>query len=144
MVLAWVNLQEVFVMLVVVVVVIFLTGSFSFIFDLHFIVVLHPFLFMWCCSSFIAFQRHPSPFHELSPGFYTHFILSAQSIAEWFTTSFILTFLGAFFHSFIASDTVLSGYFLPTGVFYLMLLHRHFPCVYQSLPSSLGAGSYYL
>ena len=39
-----------------------------------------------CCSSFIAFWRHLSPFCELSPGFYTHFILSAQLIAEWFAT----------------------------------------------------------
>ena len=31
---------------------------------------------------FIAFRRHPSPFRGLSPGFYTHFILSAQPIAE--------------------------------------------------------------
>ena len=74
-------------MLVVVVVVVFLTGCFSFIFDIHFVVVLHSFLFFicCCCSSFIAFQRHPSPFHGLSLGFYAHFILSAQPIA---TTSF--------------------------------------------------------
>ena len=31
---------------------------------------------------FIAFQRHRSPFRELLPGFYTHFILSAQLITE--------------------------------------------------------------
>ena len=35
---------------------------------------------------FIAFRCHPSPFRELLPGFYTHFILSAQLIAEWFET----------------------------------------------------------
>ena len=35
-----------------------------------------------------------------------------------------------------ASATVLSGHFLPTGVFYLTLLHRHFTCVYQGLPRS--------
>ena len=33
---------------------------------------------------FIAFRRHPSPFCELSPGFYTQFILSVQLIAESF------------------------------------------------------------
>ena len=33
---------------------------------------------------FIAFRHHPSPFRGLSPGFYTHFIISAQPIAEWF------------------------------------------------------------
>ena len=35
---------------------------------------------------FIAFRHHPSPFRGLSPGFYTHFILSAQPIADWFVT----------------------------------------------------------
>ena len=35
-----------------------------------------------------------------------------------------------------ASATVLSGYFLATGTFYLTLLHRHFACVYQGLPGS--------
>ena len=29
-----------------------------------------------------------------------------------------------------------SGHFLPTSVFYLTLLHRHFSCVYQGLPGS--------
>ena len=89
----------------------------------------------FCCySSFIAFQRHPSPFRGLSPGFYTHFILSVQPITEWFTT---LSFSEIFFHSFTASATVLRGYFLPTGVFYLTLeLHRHFTCIYQDLPGS--------
>ena len=41
-----------------------------------------------------------------------------------------------FFHSFTASATVLSGYFLPTGIFYLTLLHRHFTCTYQGCPRS--------
>ena len=36
--------------------------------------------------SFIAFRRHPSPFRELSLGFYTHFIFSAQFVAKWFAT----------------------------------------------------------
>ena len=71
--------------------------------------------------SFIAFRRHPSFFRELSSGFYSHFILSAQIIAEWFTAlSFNLS--GLFRHSLTASATVLSGRFLPTGVFYLALL----------------------
>ena len=35
-----------------------------------------------------------------------------------------------------ASATVLSGYFLATGAFYLTLLHRHFTCVYKGLPGS--------
>ena len=35
-----------------------------------------------------------------------------------------------------ARATVLSGHFLPTGAFYLTLLHRHFTSVYQGLPGS--------
>ena len=40
------------------------------------------------------------------------------------------TFARLFRHSFTASDTVLSGRFLNAGVFYLTLLHRHFPHVF--------------
>ena len=48
---------------------------------------LHLPLSSFCCCSFtFSFRRHPSPFRGLSPGFYTHFILSAQPIAEWFAT----------------------------------------------------------
>ena len=72
-------------------------------------------------SSFTAFWLHPSFFRELSLGFYTHLILSAQLIAQWFAIlSFNLS--GIFCHSLTASATVLSGRFLPTGVFYLALL----------------------
>ena len=68
--------------------------SCSFIFVLHFVVdVLHFFCLHFvvslqfrCCSSFIAFQHHPSLFHRLWPVFCTHFILTAQPIAEWFVT----------------------------------------------------------
>ena len=64
---------------------------------------------------------YPSFFWELSPVFYTHFILLAQLIAEWFATlSFNLS--GLFRHSLTASATVLSGRFLITVVFYLALL----------------------
>ena len=52
---------EVFVMLVVVV------HSFLFFFLLLFFI--HFYSSFCCCSSFIAFQRHLSPFRGLSPGF---------------------------------------------------------------------------
>ena len=91
----------------------------------------------FCCySSFIAFPRHPSPFRGLSWGFHSHFILSAQPIAEWFATVSFSTFPRSSFHSFNASATVLSGHFLPAGIFYLPFLHRHFTCVYQGFPGS--------
>ena len=38
-----------------------------------------------------------------------------------------------FHHIFTTSATVLSGHFLPTGVFYLTLLHWHFPYIHQGL-----------
>ena len=46
-----------------------------------------------CCCSFADvlhwhyfFRHHPSPYHGLSAGFYTHFVLSAQPIAQWLVT----------------------------------------------------------
>ena len=65
------------------------------------------FISFCCCSSFhfwssfvvvlhlFAFRHYPSPFRELSPGFYTHFIISAQPIAEWFTTLSFSSFPGS-------------------------------------------------
>ena len=59
--------------------------------------------FLFCCLSLfvdvfhsvvvlpIAIRHHPSPFRGLSPSFYTHFVLLAQSIAEWFATLSFLT-----------------------------------------------------
>ena len=59
--------------------------------------------FLFCCLSLfvdvfhsvvvlpIAIRHHPSPFRWLSPSFYTHFVLLAQSIAEWFATLSFLT-----------------------------------------------------
>ena len=66
-----------------------------------------------------AIYFYPSFFWQLSPGFYTHFILLAQLIAELFAT-LSFNFSGLFCHSLTASATVLS--FLLTGVFYLALL----------------------
>ena len=54
----------------------------SFLFFILSLLFVHFVLHYCCCSSFIAFQRHPSTLGGLSPGFYTHFILLAQVIAE--------------------------------------------------------------
>ena len=94
---------------------------------------IHFVLHFCCCSSFIAFQRYPSPFRGLSPDFYTRFVLSSQPIAGWFIKLSFSTFPRSSFHSFTTSATVLSGHFLPTGVFYLTLLHWHFPYIHQGL-----------
>ena len=99
MVLAWENLQEVFVMLVVVVVV-FLTGGF-YVSGLLFLATGTP---PWLLRPVKAFTSS-----VLYPGYFR-----------------LLYFCQAFRNSFTASATVLSGHFLPTGVFYVMLLPRHF------------------
>ena len=58
---------------------------------LYFVVVLHLPLFTF------SFRHHPSPFRGLSPGFYTHFLYSAQVIAEWFATlSFLIIPLSSY------------------------------------------------
>ena len=116
-----------------------------FIFVLHFIVVLHSFCSSFCCcySSFhcflcdvdllIAFQSHPSLFRGLSLGFYTHFILSAQPIAEWFATLSFSTIPLSSYRERYGFEWAL---FYPQALFYLTLLHWHFTCVYQGLPGS--------
>ena len=89
--------------------------------------------FRCCCSFTFAFQHHPSLFRGLSSGFYTHFILSAQPIPEWFA---ILSFFN------------FSVIFLPwalrfwVGVFYTQVLFTLcsftdiLTCVYQGFPGS--------
>ena len=90
--------------------------------------------------SHFAFRHHPSPFRGLSPGFYTHFILSAQPIAEWFATLSISTIL-------------LSSYRKRYGFEWTFFIHRHFlpyapsPTFMTQLAfikASLGAGSFSL
>ena len=67
-----------------------------------------------CCFSFtFSFRRHPSPFRGLLASFYTHFILSAQPIAEWFAT---LSF----------STIPLSSCRERYGLEWAFFTHRHF------------------
>ena len=104
-VLAWENLLEVFVMLVII-----------------FILLL---LFISRFSSFtFSFQHHPSPFRRLSPGFQTHPILyfqpnPSQSDSRHFHFQ-------PFRYLLTASATVLSGHFLPTGIFLPYAPSQHF------------------
>ena len=91
----------------------------------------HPggFCDVGCCFTslevfhFIGFRRHPSPFSELLPGFYTHFILSSQLIVLYIAKRFFSLFWA--FH-FTANATVLSGVFLPARVFLPSTPPRHF------------------
>ena len=95
----------------------------SFLFFIFF-VVLHLLMFFILLLFFIcqfssftfSFRHQPLPFRGLSPGFYTHFILSAQPIAEWFAT---LSF----------STISLSSYRERYGFEWTFFTHRHFlPC----------------
>ena len=112
-----------------------------FIFVLHFVVV-SSFQFWFsfsCCFSFVDVLHlhllfdvilHPSvdyhwvftPILYFQPG-------PSQSDLQNFHFQ-------QFRYLLTPSATVLSGRFLPTGVFYLTLLHWHFTCVYQGLPGS--------
>ena len=85
-----------------------------------------------CCSSFtFSFRRHPSPFRGLSPGFYTHFILSAQPIAEWFAT------LSFFDHSILPRTLrPWVGIFYPQALFTLCSLTEILTWVYQGFRGS--------
>ena len=87
--------------------------------------------------SHFTFRHHPSPFRGLSPGSYTHFILSAQPIAEWLAT---LSF----------STILLSSYRECYGFEWTFFTHRRF-LPYATSPTfltqtafikaSLGPGS---
>ena len=114
------------------------------------VVVLHPLLFLWCCSSFIAvFVMLVVVLHSLLFGVISH---PSASYRQEFTPilyfqpsssqsdlrHFHFSLSGPFFRSFTASATILSGYLLPTGVFYLTFLPHIFAttCFYQGLPGS--------
>ena len=95
--------------------------SFHFCIFISFLIFILLLFFICRCSSFtFAFRHHPSPFRGLSPGFYTHYILSVQPIAEWYSH------FQPFRYLLTASATDLCGHFLLTDIFYLTLLHRHF------------------
>ena len=81
-----------------------------------------------CCSSLtFSFWRHLSPFRALSPSFYTHFILSAQPITEWFA---ILSF----------STIPLSSFHKRYGLEWAFFTWHSFTdiltCVYQGFSGS--------
>ena len=112
---------------------------------LHFILAssYHFWSSFCCCSSFVvflhsfAFRHHPSPFRGPSPDSYTHLLLSAQHIAEWFTALSFSTITG-------------SSYRKRYGFEWAFFTHRRF-LPYTSSPTflaqpafmkaSLGAGS---
>ena len=90
-------------------------------------VVFHSLLFDVMPHSSVSYRRVFTPILYFQP---------SSSQRDWQHFHFNLS--GPFFHSFIASVTVLSGHFLTTFIFYLTLLPHIFvtTCVYQGLPGS--------
>ena len=87
-----------------------------------------------CCSSItFSFRRHSSPFRGLSPAFYTHFILSAQPIAEWFATLPFSTIPLIFLLRVLR---VWVGIFYPQAFFTSRSFSVILTCVYQGFPES--------
>ena len=95
------------------------------------VVVVHSFLFFILLLFFIYFQA--------TLLCHRHFTLASQAreglYQLWALPRLLLI---AFSFSSTASATVLSGHFLPTGVFYLTLLPDIFgtTCFYQGFPGS--------
>ena len=110
------------------------------------IVVVHSFCCQFCssfcCSLFVDFLHSHLLFHIIphpSVDYCRVFTLilyfqPSPSLSD--SRHFHFNLSKIFFHSLTASATVLRGHFLPTCVFYLTLLHRHFTCIYQDLPGS--------
>ena len=106
-----------------------------FIFDLHFI-----FVSSFCCCSLFVNILHSHLLFDIIPHpsvdyrrFFTPILYFQPSSLQRDSPYFHFQ---PFRYLLTASATVLSGRFLPTGVLYLMLLHRHFTCVYQGFPWS--------
>ena len=102
---------------------------------------IHFVLHFCCCFSFIAYQRHPSPFRGLSPDFYTHFVLSAQPIAEWFWHFHFQPFQDLLSTVLPRVLRFLVGIFYPQVFFTLRSFTDILPTF---IKASLGAGSYSL
>ena len=96
-----------------------------------------------CCYIFIcrfslftfSFRCYPSPFRGLSPGFYTHFILSAQPITEWFATHRKVMSFSTIPSTFLPQALrSWAGIFYPQAFFTLRSFTDILTCVYQGFP----------
>ena len=107
------------------------------------IVVVHSFCCQFCssfcCSLFVDFLHSHLLFHIIPhPSVdycrvFTLILYFQPSPSQRYLQHFHFQ---PFRYLLTASATVLSGHFLPTDVFYLMLLHQHFTCVYQGFTGS--------
>ena len=110
----------------------------SFLFFILLLYFIHFYSSFCCCSSFIAFQCHPSLVRGLSPGFRTHFILSAQSIGGWFATISFSIFPRSSFTVLPRALRFWVGSFYPQAFFTLRSFTDILPAL---IKASLGAGS---
>ena len=98
------------------------------------VVALHSLLFDVISRLSVSHRRVLTPILYFQPS-------SSQS-DSW---HFHFNLSGPFFHSFTASATVLSGHFLPIGVFFYLTLVPHiFDTTCFCIKASLGGGSYSL
>ena len=111
-----------------------------------------PQRFFCCCCIFISFLIFICRCFSFADFLHSHFIcfLTSSLTLPWIIAGFLhpfYTFSAAhhrvicdtfifqlFCYLLTTSATVLSGNFLPTGVFYITLLHRHFNLRLSRLP----------
>ena len=115
-----------------------------FISDLHFIFVssFHFCIFIFVVALHLSlffihllFDIIPHPSMEYITGFLHPFYTFSPARRRVIRNTFVFNYSGIFLPRALR---FLSERFLPTGFFYLTLLHRHFwlSCVYQGLPGS--------
>ena len=119
--------EEVFMMLLFFISFLYL----HFIFDLNFVVVLHLLFFF----IHICFSTSSLTLAWTIAGFLYRFYTFRPAHRRVIRHNFINQ---PFRYLLAASATALSGHFLPTGVFYLMLLRRHFTLRLSRLPWELA------
>ena len=110
------------------------TSDLHFVFVSSFLIFILSLFFICRFSSFtFSFRHHLSHFRGLfTPVLYCQPSPSQSDLQHFHFQPFR--------YLFTASATVLSGRFLPTGVFYLTLLHWHLSRL-TFIKTSLGAGS---
>ena len=116
----------------------------------HWMFFIHFWYSFCCCSSFIfvlhlllLFFIHCFSTSSLTlpwtiAGFLRPFYTFSPAHRRVIRDNFILTFPGSSFTVLPRALRFWVGIFLPAGVFYLTLLHRHFPAF---IKASLGVGS---
>ena len=110
---------------------------FYFVVVLHFAVAVLHFIASYVMLFFsLLFNVIPHTLPWTIAGFLHPFYTFSPAHRRVIRDIFIFNLSEIFFSQFYRERYVLIGHFLPTGVFYLMLLYRLFTWVYQGLPGS--------